>query len=206
MTTAGEAPAALATEILRFWFGDDPSRPLANSERWFRRDDAFDADVRARFGDLLQRAAQGACDQWNDWPDTALALVILLDQFPRNIHRESAQAFAQDAQARHCTLAGVARGQDTMLPPVQRWFFYLPLMHAEDPALQERGLVLFSDLAATPNLAPDVAEALAGVVAYAMRHRDAIARFGRFPHRNAVLGRATTAEERTWLEQHPDGF
>jgi uncharacterized protein (DUF924 family) len=195
-----------ARAVLAFWFGDDPSRPLAHSERWFTRDDAFDAEVRTRFGALVQRAAQGACDEWNAWPDTALALVLLLDQFPRNLHRESAQAFAHDAQARQCTLASVARGQDTMLPPVQRWFFYLPLMHAEDLTLQDRGLELFYDLARTPNLASDVSEALNNVVAYALRHRAAIECFGRFPHRNAVLGRTTTPEERAWLEEHPDGF
>ena len=206
MATAGEAPVALAADVLRFWFGEDLSRPLANSERWFRRDTAFDNEVRERFGGLLQLAGQRACDHWNDWPDTALALVIVLDQFSRNIHRDSGQAFAHDALARQCTLAGVARGQDTMLPPVQRWFFYMPLMHAEDLALQDRGLVLFGDLAATPNLAADVAEALAGVVDYALRHRDVIERFGRFPHRNAVLGRESTPEERAWLEAHPDGF
>jgi uncharacterized protein (DUF924 family) len=197
---------ALARAILSFWFGDDPARPLANFPRWFTRDDAFDAEVRTRFGETLRRAAEGAFEPWNDWPDTALALVILLDQFPRNIHRESRAAFAQDARARHCTLAGIVRGNDTMLSPVQRWFFYLPLMHSESLQHQDQGLALYHDLARGPNLSTEVAEALANVVSYAERHREVIARFGRFPHRNAVLGRVTTPAEQDWLQAHPEGF
>ncbi|HKI98116.1 MAG TPA: DUF924 family protein [bacterium] len=193
-------------DILTFWFGDDAAQPLANASRWFTRDDAFDAEVRTRFAGALERAGRGEVEDWNEWPDTSLALVILLDQFPRNIHRDSPEAFAHDAHARQCTLAGVARGQDTMLTPVQRWFFYMPLMHAEDLALQDRGLVLFLDLARTPGLSPEVAEALGRVVDYAERHRTVIERFGRFPHRNAALGRATTPAEQAWLEAHPDGF
>ena len=204
MSTSDDA--ALAQEILAFWFGADPGRPLANAPHWFTQDDAFDAEVRARFAGALGRAAQGAFEDWYDWPHTALARVILLDQFSRNIHRDSPLAFAQDARARHCTLVGLARGQESALSPVQRWFFLLPLMHSESLAYQERGLAEFQALAAIPGLAPDVAEALGGVVTYAERHCRAVARFGRFPHRNAVLGRASTPEEVAWLAAHPEGF
>jgi uncharacterized protein (DUF924 family) len=206
MTTASETPDALAGQVLRFWFGDDPGLPLANSERWFKRDAAFDAEVRARFAGAVEQAGRGDFDGWHEWPDTALALVILLDQFPRNIHRDSPLAFAHDLRARHCTLAGIARGLDTALPPVQRWFFYLPLMHAEDLGLQDRALVMFRELALAPTVSPGLREALENVVSYALRHREAIARFGRFPHRNAVLGRASTPAEQAWLQEHPDGF
>jgi len=132
--------------------------------------------------------------------------VILLDQFPRNIHRDSPLAFATDARARRCTWVGLTRGDDSALTPVQRWFFLLPFMHSESLSDQERGLAEFQVLAATPGLAPDVAEALRGVVTYAQRHHAAIAKFGRFPHRNAVLGRESTSAEQEWLAAHPEGF
>lgn len=200
------APPSLAREILVFWFGEDPAQPIANASRWFTQDDAFDAEVRARFGGALAGVEQGAYDDWYDWPDTLLALVLLLDQFPRNMHRGSAQAFAYDTLARHATMAALVRGHESLLSPVQQWFLYMPLMHSEDLADQERGLRLFQRLAATPGLSSEVADALANVVSYAERHRACIEHCGRFPHRNAALGRTPTAEDTAWLAEHPDGF
>lgn len=198
--------AARVDAILAFWFGDDPARPLAHSGRWFERSDAFDGQVREAFAADLEAAGRGELYTWAATPRSALALVVLLDQLSRNIHRDSPLAFAHDARALRCTLEGVERGLDAALTPVERWFFYMPCMHAEDLAVQDRGLALFRALAAEPHADPAVREALQGVVSFAERHRAAIAHCGRFPHRNAVLGRATTPAELAWLAAHPEGF
>jgi uncharacterized protein (DUF924 family) len=197
-----------AEAVLSFWFGADPAQPLANSARWFERSDAFDAEVRARFGVLAEAAARGALDGWAATPRGALALAIVLDQFPRNLHRDSAAAFAQDAHARRITEDALARGLDAALTPVQRWFLVMPLMHAEDAAAQARCVALFDALLAATQAPEDraVHEALAYARAFAVRHREVVARFGRFPHRNPVLGRETTPAEAAWLEAHPGGF
>jgi uncharacterized protein (DUF924 family) len=207
MGTSDDPSDPRAAEILSFWFGDDPARPLAHSARWFERDDAFDAQVRERFAPLLECAARGELDGWPAHPRGALALIVLLDQLSRNIHRDSPLAFAQDARARRLTLDGLERGQPRTLPPVERWFYCMPLVHAEDLGLQDRALVEFRALAAEAEGGPaDLRDAMASVVAFALRHREVIARFGRFAHRNALLGRATTPQEAAWLAAHPGGF
>ena len=188
----------IAREILAFWFGEEPDQPLRNQARWFKRDDAFDAEVRARFGARLERAAAGAYRAWWARPRSALAYVLLTDQFSRNIHRGSGRAFAQDGLALRCAEAGLERGLERALAPLERWFFCLPFMHGEGLALQERSLALFRALAG--EAPPALRETLDSVVAYAESHRAVIARFGRFPHRNAALGRESTPEEQAWLE------
>jgi uncharacterized protein (DUF924 family) len=130
--------------------------------------------------------------------------VIVLDQFPRNLYRDSPRAFAHDAAARDVALDAEARGFDRALALVERWFLYLPLMHAEDPQLQERSVALLDSLAGTAP--PSLREALAGAADFARRHRDVIARFGRFPHRNRALARASTPEELAYLAQPGSGF
>ncbi|MBI3154992.1 MAG: DUF924 domain-containing protein [Burkholderiales bacterium] len=187
-----------------FWFGPDTGAGAEAGFRpeWFRKDPAFDESIRARFGPLVERALTlpaGAPPAWGDAPADLLAEILVLDQFPRNLYRGQARAFAGDARALALALALIARGDDRRLHPVQRLFAYLPLEHAEDLALQDRSVALFSALAAEHT-------GFADVLDYAERHRDVIRRFGRFPHRNAALGRASTPAEADYLAQPGSGF
>jgi uncharacterized protein (DUF924 family) len=170
------------TEVVAFWVE-------AGREAWFRKDAAFDAALRARFEGQHNAAARRELDNWADTPEGALGLVLLLDQIPRNIHRGSAHAFATDGLARSTALAAIDAGFDRRIAAQPRIFFYLPLQHAEDLGLQSRAVALCEAL-------DDESYAR-----YARLHRDIIARFGRFPHRNAVLGRASTAEELAFLAE-----
>lgn len=169
------------TDILSFWRD-------AGYDRWFGKDDAFDARIHARFADLHHAAAAGHLDDWQSTDDGALALVIVLDQFPRNLFRGTPQAFATDAKARGIATRAIDRGADHRVDPQLRPFFYLPLMHAEHLDAQERCVAL--------NQAYGDAKQLA----FAIEHRDNIARFDRFPHRNAVLGRDTSPDEQAYLD------
>ena len=175
-------------DVLTYWFAPGPER----TARWFRGDAATDADVRRRFASTLESAAHGELDGWAATPRGRLALIVVLDQFSRNVHRGTARAFAQDAHALALCVAGLARGDDRALAPEERAFFYLPLEHAEDAAMQARSVACFEALAAE---APEQS----GFVDYAREHRDVIARFGRFPHRNAILGRRSTPDEEAFL-------
>ena len=185
--------------ILDFWFLP-PGEPGHRTSRpeWFRKDAAFDLLIRQRFGDQIERALAGGLLEWDDEPRGALARIILLDQFTRNAFRDTPRAFAGDSLALAAALALVGAGSDRQLAPVERWFVYLPLEHAEDLAIQERSVALFNALAAEPGME--------GIVEYAVRHRDIVARFGRFPHRNRILGRASTPEEDEFLKLPGSGF
>jgi uncharacterized protein (DUF924 family) len=191
-------------DLLSFWFGPPGSPPLARAEHWFARDDAFDEELRRRFAPLAERAAGGELEGWRESPPSALALVLALDQLPRNLHRGSPRAFASDAAALDVSLDAQARGFERALSPVERCFLYLPLEHSESLAHQQRSVALFEALAAQAS--PELREFLEVTADYARRHRDVIARFGRFPHRNGVLGRASTAEETAFLEQPGSSF
>jgi uncharacterized protein (DUF924 family) len=182
--------------VLDFWFGTPPG---ARRAEWFRKDAAFDATIRARFGTLAESALHGAIDGWQAEPLPALARVIVLDQFPRNLHRDSPRAYAGDALALQAARAIVAAGWDLGWLPVQRWFAYLPLEHAEDLAMQREAVRLFGELA---RQSPDDADA----AEWARKHHDVIARFGRFPHRNAALGRVSTPDEVAFLAQPGSRF
>lgn len=185
--------------ILDFWFADGPD---GFRRAWFQRDDGFDAEIRARFGALVAPAREGALDGWAATPEGALALLILLDQFPRNLFRGSAEAFASDAHALSLAREVVLRRRlDLALTPTQRAFLYLPFEHAEDMAAQDLSVALFEGLRDNP-----VAAAPGGAIDYAWRHRAVIARYGRFPHRNAVLGRESTPAELIYLAQPGAGF
>jgi uncharacterized protein (DUF924 family) len=185
-------------DVLEFWF--DP----AHAANWFAKDPAFDEEIRRRFAAAVEDAAHGRLDAWADTPAGRLALLILLDQFPRNLHRGEARAWAADVKAQRVALSGLDEGFDQALPQLQRLFAYLPLEHAEDMGLQQRSVALFEALHAQ---APAAERArFAEFVDYARRHREVIARFGRFPHRNAVLGRDSTAAEREYLAQPGAGF
>lgn len=193
--------------VLGDWFGPlgpDGAPAEAKQRRWFQGGAELDAELRVRFGAEVEAALAGQREAWAATPRGRLALVVLLDQFPRNIYRGTARAFAGDAGALRHAQAAVDAGEDTRLAPIERQFLYLPFEHAEDPAQQARSVALFGRLAsqATPTLRESLEEALD----YARRHQVAIERFGRFPARNAALGRASTPEEQAFLAEHPFGF
>lgn len=160
----------------------------AGPERWFEKDEAFDAEIGARFGDIYEQAARGELEAWREYPTGALALVILLDQFPRNIFRGDARAFATDPLARAIAAGAIIRGFDSQVPKEMRGFFYLPFEHSENLADQERCIAFHKAIDDTEGLK------------WAEIHADIIRRFGRFPHRNTALGRTTTAEEQAFLD------
>jgi uncharacterized protein (DUF924 family) len=197
MMDAGDRTRAEA--LLDFWFGA-PGTPEHDRPReiWFTVDPAFDADLRERFLEDQQRAAAGRYDGWASERDPCLALILLLDQLPRNLYRGTPQAFASDAKARATARQAVARGLDRTLPPVRRSFVYLPFEHSEDLADQAQAVRLFA--AMPPD--KDTDEQLW----YARRHYEIIARFGRFPHRNRVLGRVSTPEEEAFLKEPKSSF
>jgi uncharacterized protein (DUF924 family) len=184
-----------AQEILDFWFGspDDPSYGKPR-QIWFSKKPDFDEELQSRFIKDYQKAAAGYLDEWIDLPETCLALILLLDQFPRNMFRGTPQAFATDWEALSAAHHAVAQGYDRELMPVQRWFIYCPFEHSENLDHQLKCVQLFQQLSDSPESA--------GAIEYAIRHLEVIERFGRFPHRNEILGRASTPEEKDFL-QHP---
>jgi uncharacterized protein (DUF924 family) len=176
-----EACDVAPAEILAFW-------RAAGRERWYEPDDAFDADVRSRFLELWRKAAAGELSSWETTGEGALALVIILDQFPRNMFRGDIRTYSSDALAREVAGRAIARGTDRRVEPVLLEFLYMPFMHSEHLADQLRCVELFRKTGQTDNLK------------YAEDHADIIRRFGRFPHRNPILGRATTPEEQAFLD------
>ncbi len=189
-----------ARSVLDFWFGAPGSAARGQSRiEWFRKSEAFDAEIAQRFGPLVEQALCGGLEDWAARAESALARILLLDQFTRNAFRGSSRAFAGDALALCAAREMVAAGQDAALEPVQRAFVYLPFEHAEDLAAQDEAVRLFTQLAAE-------APALGDMLDYAHRHRAVIARFGRFPHRNAQLGRASTADELAFLREPGSRF
>jgi uncharacterized protein (DUF924 family) len=170
-------------DILAFWF--DP----VTARKWFASDPEFDQQISIRFGSLLETASRDGCAEWEETARSALALVILLDQFSRNIYRGSMRAFAQDSRAREVTRKAIEHGFDLMLSSEERRWFYMPFMHSENIEDQKLSLQYFTERA------PDT-----GAGEYARHHHDVIARFGRFPHRNVVLLRSSTASEVEYLK------
>lgn len=178
------------SEILQFWFEETEPR------QWFQRNEAFDAIIRGRFLGIYQLARDGVCDAWMGDAQGCLSLCLVLDQFPRNMFRDHADAFATDDKALAVARHAVEKSFDRLVPPVQRRFLYLPFEHSENLSDQERSVELFATLKDHDPPGYD----------YARRHRDVIARFGRFPGRNAALGRETTADEIAFLRDHDEGF
>ena len=185
--------------ILEFWFGTDA--PQRFRPEWFNGGEAFDQEIARRFQMEIGQALSHGLDGWDGLPRSALALVLLLDQFPRNAYRGTPLAFAGDARAQEVTLMGLDRGYQQRFTPLERLFFYLPLEHAENLALQDRSVELMRQLEAE---APELAKAQ--LADYAERHRSVIARFGRFPHRNEILGRESTPEEFQFLAEPGSSF
>jgi uncharacterized protein (DUF924 family) len=193
--------------VLDFWFGlldQDGLADELHAKRWFTKDEAFDALLRSTFLDDHRAAASGARDSWRASLRGTLALVIVLDQFSRNLFRGTPEMFAYDAKALSVALPEIDAGHLAGLATDERVFLYMPLMHSEELDVQERSVVLFSQF--RDELSGRARERLAMNVDYAIRHRDIIARFGRFPHRNATLGRASTPEELAFLEQPGSSF
>jgi len=187
--------------ILDFWFGEsrcDRSRYGEPRQVWFVKDRDFDTEIRTRFLDAYEQATAHQLDFWTNEPESCLALILLLDQFPRNLFRDRARAFATDAQALAVAQGAIAAHFPAQLQPVQRWFIYLPLEHSEDLMHQNQCVELFRQLGNDPHSQR--------VLDYAIQHRDIIARFGRFPHRNAILGRLSSPEEVAFLAQPGSSF
>ncbi|MDH3379703.1 MAG: DUF924 domain-containing protein [Gammaproteobacteria bacterium] len=187
-------------DVLEFWIADSEQGGEAltrQRKRWYRSDAKFDAEIRNRFEAVLQAAARGELAHWESTPDGRLALIILFDQFPRNIYRGQAAAFAYDHYAAHQCLALLAAADDRHLGFVQRSFAYMPLQHSEELALQERSVELFTALAETASR--EWQSFLENSLGYALEHRDIVARFGRFPHRNEILGRSSRPAELAYL-------
>lgn len=196
-----------AREVLEYWFGessDDLEINRQKSDLWWGHGEATDREIRERFGALLERGAAGELDEWAHTPVGRLALIVLLDQFSRNVYRDTPGMFAQDEKALALCLEGMEREHDRVLRPIERVFFYLPMEHAEDLDLQERCVATMRELA---DEVPEAwRETFETFVDFAERHRVIIERFGRFPHRNAILGRESTDEERAFLEQPGSSF
>ncbi len=187
-------------DILNFWFGAPDSAEYGQPRKcWFEKNPTFDDEIRARFLDTLAEAATGRLTDWEASPESLLALIVLLDQFPRNLFRNDARAFATDPLALIHAQTLIQRGWDQQLAPLQRVFAYLPFEHSEDPARQDRAVALFTALS-------EAQPGFEGYLDYAERHRVVIRRFGRFPHRNAALSRESTPEEIDYLQQPGAGF
>ena len=195
-------------QVLDFWFGacgPDGALDRARQKMWFSDGHKYDADIRRKFGKLHRRASRGELeDEWAATPKGRIALIVVLDQFSRHLYRGTAAAFAQDPAAQRTAVAGVEHDVDRELIPAQRAFFYLPFEHAEDLALQQRGVRLFQRLAT--EVAPVWRKDYTGFSDYAGHHRDIVERFGRFPHRNKILGRNSTPEELEFLQQPGSSF
>lgn len=194
-------------EVLDYWFGplaNDQDFPEHKASLWFKKSDATDAEIRERFGDAVISAQSGGFSQWREEPRSRLALIILLDQFTRNIFRGDAQAFAGDHIALELTRDGIAQGVDRKLSLIERIFFYLPLEHSESMEVQEESMKAYQGL--RDEVSGDWIPRADDYLNYARRHMEIIQRFGRYPHRNQILGRENTPEEAEFLTQPGSGF
>lgn len=186
----------LAQGILDFWCGsldEHGDAPQAKKDQWFRKDDSFDAQVSRRYKAYLETAFMGAQDRWLETPGGAAAAIILVDQFPRNIYRGQAKAFGFDAKALGLCLLALSKGQHLKAPATYGYFIVMPTMHSETLRYQDEGIKAFTELVDLHQ--GSAKETLKSALGYAQAHREIIARFGRFPHRNALLGRENTSEE-----------
>lgn len=185
-------------DILSFWFDAPDGTTNQRRKVWFQKDPAFDAEIQARFGDTYCKAAAGELDDWQHTADGALALILVLDQFARNLFRGQPQSFALDNKALAIAQHAIAQGFDQQLPPIRRYFVYMPFMHSESVAIQRQSVELFTPLRDDPQTE--------SAYPYAVRHYEIIEQFGRFPHRNAILGRKTTPTEAEFLQQPGSSF
>lgn len=193
--------------LLDFWFGKSESEAdilVQQSSLWWGKDASVDKEIETRFGASLDRLMAGQLNDWKQHPRGYLSMIILADQFSRNIYRDSAMAFAQDEYALGLTLQGIRTGIDLKLSLVQRVFFYLPLEHSESLLMQNRSVDLFRQVY---QVAPvDIKDKFKAHLDYAIAHRQVIEKYGRYPHRNALLGRQSSPEEIDYLKQPGSGF
>jgi uncharacterized protein (DUF924 family) len=199
-----------STTVLDFWFGEHPS-PLSakeisqqQSKLWWSKNETIDNEIRQRFEPTLKALLSGQYNTWFESAQGRLAAIIVLDQFSRNMYRDSAHAFSQDSLALHWALQGIRQGDDKKLTPLQRVFFYLPLEHCEQLSMQDLAIEKFEQLAA--GASEDFTDLAKGFVSYAHQHQQVITRFGRFPHRNDLLHRQSSAAELDYLAQPGSGF
>jgi uncharacterized protein (DUF924 family) len=191
-------------DVLYFWLGFPGDPPLRNVERWWKQDAEFDQECRTRFGSLVDAGARGELAEWRATPHGRIALVILFDQLSRNIYRSTPRAFAQDGLARDVALESIAKGDEHTFSPIERSFLYMPFVHAEDVGLQHQSVASWTRLVAQ---APsDLKKYLERGLSSAKQHEEIIERFGRFPHRNAILGRTSTKEEASFLKTPGSSF
>lgn len=193
--------------IQEFWFGndaDDASTAARQAKLWWAKDEQLDVLIRQRFATDSESALAGSLDEWAQSPAGCLSLILLCDQFPRNMYRDTPAAFASDAKALALSKAGLASGLDKRLRAIQRVFFYLPFEHSESLADQDQAVALFGQLANEASAAYKTI--FDNFLNFALRHREVIRRFQRFPHRNTILGRASTAEELEFLSQPGSSF
>lgn len=203
-----EAPATDApwAPLLDHWFGETrqhPARIASRASWWFGGSGTVDRELGERWEEHAKRAAAGELDDWADDPEGRLALILLLDQLPRHLYRGTPAAFAQDPKAQRLAVDGLVKRMDHGLDPAARAFFYMPLEHAENPRMQALSVAAFSRLALDH---PELDVLGAQFLPFAEQHREIIDRFGRFPHRNEILGRETTAEEQAFLDQGGETF
>lgn len=194
-------------DIHAFWFADalaDPARAKARMAWWFGSDADTDRLIAGRYAQVLEAAGAGAFRSWEGEPRSCLALVLVLDQFPRNIHRAKPAAFAYDASALEVTRRGLAAGHPQALATIEQVFFLMPFQHCEDLACQRAGVAHFERM--VENAAPEWREVALGVLDYARLHLEIVERYGRFPHRNAILGRVSTAQEIEYLASTSESF
>lgn len=193
--------------VLSFWFRDSgASAPKIDRrmDTWFGSDPAFDAEIQESFGDDVDKATRGELDHWATTPRGRLALILLIDQFRRNLFRGTAEAFSADSKALKLCLEGAIQGQDQGLDAIQRAFFYMPLQHAESMKVQTKSVALFNQLAEA--VSPTFRETFLTIAHFAELHHDIVAQFGRFPHRNAILGRENTPAENEFLSGDSPDF
>lgn len=192
-------------DVIRFWLGEPDAPPLANAPKWWKKDDAFDLEIKERFLETLERAARGEIADWQTTPRGRLALVLVYDQLSRNMFRGTARSFAQDALARDISLQAFAAGDDEVLTPIEVSSLLMPFMHAEELELQQRcidGFAKLRDATTDEGLHANFARSFE----YGNQHKVIIERFGRFPHRNAIVGRTSTADEAEFLTQPGSSF
>lgn len=192
-------------DVIRFWLGKEDASPLENAALWWIKDDSFDREIKERFEKVLEQGVRGELASWDSTPRGRLALVILYDQLSRNMFRGTPRSFAQDSLALAISTRAIETGDECFLSPVQMKFMLMPFMHAEDVLLQQKGLDGFIKLqaAATDEM---LQASFANSVKYARLHMVIIERFGRFPHRNEILGRTSTAEEIEFLKRPYSSF
>jgi uncharacterized protein (DUF924 family) len=195
-------------DVLAFWFGnpeqEDPAYLNGRQKFWFSKSDETDATIHREFGDLIEQACKGKLEEWENDASSRLALILILDQFSRNCFRDTPSAFSQDTRALQLALEALENGMYESLSPIKRMFYLMPLEHAEDLAIQEQCVAEFEKVCDL--VEGSTKETFRDFSRYAVAHRDVIAQFGRFPHRNQILGRESTPEEKVYLAKPGSGF